>query len=306
MTVPIQASPPDQRKHWHYFLPIFQLRYFADPAAANGGVWVHDRQQRLRPNPKCLPPVAIAAEQELYTVHGETGTKSDAYENWLAVAIDGPAAAAFPKLVEGAALSGGERSAIARYVMSRDLRTPKAQAFIMRWEQQLADAAWAALKRDIPGTRAKILSEGGIDFTEEEIGYYLETLDPEASNNAFVAFMDRHLDRGARRLFSYNWLLVRPLIGQRYIATSDLGIVKFGQGFHNPVDHMIGWIAKAEGWVTPRTPHAALVMAPGTENGVAIATSEFLLTINTQLAAQAEALVFASQPHAWVLRSWGM
>jgi hypothetical protein len=289
------------RKRHHHFLPVFHLKYFIDTATA--GVWTHDRRGRMNPNPKCIPPLVVGAEQELYTVETEEGVLSDAYEDWLADAIDGPAAAAIPKLLDNQVLTRGERSAIAAYVMSRDLRTPKAREIVLGIEQRAADSAWAALKRDVPATRARINADGGPDFSDEEITYYLEILAPEAANGAFTAFMARHINDGARRLYAMNWLIVDALIGQDFI-TSDLGILKFRGGWHDPVPHALGWIAKAEGWVVPLTPHTALVVAPGGDRGRGIATPEFLSLVNRELAAQAHQLVFARRPTPWVTRSW--
>ncbi|HSY84796.1 MAG TPA: DUF4238 domain-containing protein [Gemmatimonadaceae bacterium] len=292
-----------RRKHHHHFFPVFQLDYFVDKAA--GGVWAHDRRGRLDPNPKCLPPKAIAAEEDLYTGITSGGELSDKFETWLGQAVDGPAAAAFEPLLRGVSLTRAEMSAIARYVMARDLRTPKAQALALEHEKRAADAGLAALRRDLSGTRARIVTEGGPDFTEEELEYYLDTSEAEVTNNAFIAFIDRYLNTGAARLYAKSWLVLQAPIGARFL-TSDLGIVKFRNGWHDPVPHTVAWIAKAEGWIMPLTPHFALVMAPGGDVGRTTARPRFVELVNRVLADQAEAFVFAADPLLWLKRSWGL
>jgi hypothetical protein len=55
------------------------LQFFADLGRA--GVWVHDRRNRIQPNPKCLPASVIAAEEKLYAAVAEDGEQSEASNN---------------------------------------------------------------------------------------------------------------------------------------------------------------------------------------------------------------------------------
>jgi len=289
------------RKRRHHFLPVFQLKYFSDPS--QGGVWTHDRLGRITPNPKCLPATEIGAQTELYTITKESGERSDLYETWLADKIDGPASKVFPKLLAGTRLSRQEQSDISAYVMSRDLRTPKARELAIAVENAAARAAWSVLKSDIPATRLSILKSSGLDFSEQELAEFFADFEPEAGNASFTDFISRHINDGAARLYRTTWFLLDALVGEEFITT-DHGVLKFRGGFDNPVPHSLAWVGQADHWIFPLTPNTALVMEPNGQPGRGVARPEFLSTINHNLAKQADEFVFARKPMPWIIREW--
>lgn len=286
----------DLRKHRHHYLPVFHLKRFSD---SSGCVWVHDRDGAFEPNPKLLKPAAIAAVDELYTLEEETGERSDELETWLADEIDGPSAAIFPKLISGAQLNGWERSRIANYVMSRDLRTPKARSFLLEVTRHQLGAVWDKEMADTQTIRDRILADGGPSFSDEEIAYYSSIYRPQVTDGFWHDFMIRHITGGSPRIFAKGWKIVSAPADASFITT-DVGILKHRDSFQTPSPHMIGWWNNAEAWIMPLAPQTALFMAPGLIEGYANATPEYVRTINAALKQQADRFTFGSSREAVV------
>lgn len=250
------ADAPKPRRH-HYF-PQFHLAYFADAATM---VWAFDRRDRFNPNPKQIPVSGLALEANLYDDDApEDGLEG--VEEWLATTVDGPASSALRKVVAFSEITRAEREDFARYVMSRDLRTPATREFIMSRVQANLNVELPRRMADTSTIRKAIRENSGIDVSEDEIALLSSRYQPEVSTGFWLAFLKLHTIQATPRLLAKGWTIIHADTDCEFI-TSDVGIVKHRGGFGIPIASGPGWWSNADGWIMPLTPRIALAMAPG-------------------------------------------
>ena len=272
----------------HHYFPQFHLRHFAN---ADGLVFCYDKKDRLQPNPKALPPISIAAESRLYD-NDHPDAPAAAIEQWLAEEVDGPAAAVLTKILELAAITAEERGALARYVISRDLRVPRTRDVILRNAQAHLDSHLARWLQDPERIRRDIVADGGPDMSPEEIVALGKSYAATVTKGFWLDFMQKHTLKAAHRLLAKGWALFRARDDCQFM-TSDLGILKHRGSFDKPVAPAMGWSTNADGWTMPLTPRLALAMAPGLEPHDRIATPVYTDRFNTLLVAQAPEFAFS-------------
>lgn len=286
--------PPRAKRHHHF--PKFHLKEFANE---NGLVWQYDRRLAMAENPSEVSPKDAGVVSYFYAPGVGEDPKNDAYENWLANDVDTPASDALRRLIIGEDLDASARTSMARYVMSMDLRTPKAKDFLLGITQEGLDQYWSdkeTVKRDF-------LKATGVKISNEELEGALAEYKPEVAKPFWLSFMVEHLDRGGERLWNCEWMILRAPDELEFL-TSDIGIVKYRGDFSNPVKPKIGWWNRASGWVVPLAPHRALALQPARSPGLVSATAwpHFLKRLNRKMAVQAYRFVYSRQRHDHVLR----
>src|SRR5437667_3230524 len=180
------------RKKRHHFRPRLHLRHFAD---ATGRLWIHDRTGIVAPFRQT--PENVGYENLLYTPEGGPDAGTDAFENWLADAIDSRAATPLAKAAAGRPLDRAERSSLAAFIAVQDLRTPRARDLVTalfhagmqkewsRWEQEPHSLA-EAIKRD-SGAEA-IKRDSGVTYTPDEIRELLGEYSFQVTKDAWLDF----------------------------------------------------------------------------------------------------------------------
>jgi hypothetical protein len=284
---------------------VFHLRYFAD---ANGAVWVHDRADQISPNPKPLLPEAIANEDELYTVRAsEESDKSDQIERWLSDSVDTPAARALASVTKGRPPAADEKIVFARYIASRDVRTPRFRDFVLSFVQAGIDSYQKALAEDVSGFRERLresLGEEVDNYSDEEIRNGIRLFKAAVRKEYWLMFLIENLEKVALRLAAEGWRALH--VQDCHLITSDLGILKHRGDFSKAAPHMPGWWNQAPGWIIPLTPLLAVMLAPGLLPGDSIALPDFTERVNRDLAMQADRFVFSDRAEPSVLELWGV
>jgi hypothetical protein len=275
----------------HHYFPQFHLRLFAD---GEGLVSTYDKRERIRPNPKALAPAAVAAEAHLYDDDHSEAPAAEV-EEWLATEVDGPASAVINKIIARAPINASEREALARYVMSRDLRVPRTRDVILRNAQAHLDSGYKRWLEEPDTIRKAIIKDGGPDLTPEEIVDLGTHFRATVTKGFWLDFMQTHTVKAARRLLTKGWTLFHADDRCEFL-TSDLGILKHRGDFDHPVPPAMGWSTRADGWLMPLTPKLILAMAPGLKPTEKLATSVYVDRFNATLAAQALEFVFARDP----------
>lgn len=294
-------APKTQRRKQHY-IAKFHLRRFGPNDAQ---VWQFDCAQVGRP-PVLVSVNDAAAQRDLYAPGEGDEPKSDVFEQWLDVNIDGPAAPAFVKVIEGLELNGSERSAVARYVLTLDVRTPRAREFLLRHAQRGLQAHLDERLADVEAGIKSIKEADGIDLTVEEYEELRRKnpVDVEVTPAFWLNFVSRNLSTGARRIFEYQWVLAEAPSGLEFVM-SDIGIVKYADGFYTPRANMLGWSNQTNHWFLPLTPKLGLAIGPGRYprvTGSGTATRDFVKAFNRSLVFGASRWVFCRQPFDFVGR----
>ena len=281
--------PPNEPRR-HHFFPRFHLEHFSP---GERRVWVYDKRGQVAPNPRLLSVETIALEVDLYADDADESPMRGV-EQWLAQEIDGPAAQVFGKIRDAAPIMRADRVALARYLLSRDLRTPRARDFLLDIAQQELDAWYREWKADPVAIQASIAARSGVTFDLAELGEMLEDFTGELhiTKGFWLAFLIKHVAQGAARLLSYGWAPIYAEPGREFLA-SDAGIVKYWTHFGDPAPPALGWMNDAHGWIAPLAPTVALGIAPGLTTVDKLASSPFLDSFNATVVQQAERFVFA-------------
>lgn len=282
--MPGQAKP---RVH-HYF-PQFHLSHFADDG---GRLWCYDKAGRIQPNPKRLPPSALAAEARLYDDDAPDAAL-EGVEEWLAQVVDGPASTAIRKVVEKQDITRVEREDLGRYVMARDLRTPSTRDFIMTAAQAGLEAEYDARTSDTTALRAAIVDDSGIELSDDDIRALAAQYRPVISKGFWLDFLRSQTARALPRLLAKGWTLIHAGDGTEFL-TSDVGILKHHGAWDRPGPNAPGWWTDADGWLMPLTPKLILAMAPGLLPQEKLARRAYVDMFNRGIVTYAREFVFGS------------
>lgn len=267
----------------HHYIPVMHLQRFAD---ADGLVWVHDRQGRFEPRRDT--PRNVANEKFLYAPGpGSPDPRSDAFEDWLAANVDGPAAAAIAQVVESGRpdLDNSARSRLASYTSAQDLRTPKLRDFLLEQFQ-------AGMDRDWPEVIEAALEALGEEVTPELIAEVAASYKLTVNKAIWLEFFSEHIRKAAERLHRMAWCTISAPPGSTFIM-NDIGVVKFSGGFHQPVSYGPGWSTPITHWAIPLSSTLALGVSPDRGFGYATAGPAWVRLINERLARDAKDYVFA-------------
>jgi hypothetical protein len=262
------------------------LQRFTD---ADGLVWVHDRQGRFEPRRDT--PRNVANERFLYAPGpGSPDPASDAFEDWLAANVDGPAAAAIAQVIESGRpdLDNSARSRLASYMSAQDLRTPKLRDFLLKQFQAGMDREWPDV------VKAALEALGG-EVTPELIAEVAASYELTVNKTIWLDFFSEHVRKAAERLHHMAWCTIAAPPQSAFIL-NDIGVIKFVGGFHQPVPYAPGWWTPITHWVVPLSSTLALGVSPDRGFGYATAKPAWLRLVNERLALDAKDYVFAATP----------
>jgi hypothetical protein len=266
-------------------------------------VWTYDRHRT--PTPRQLSVETIGAESYLYAPgRSAPDPKSDAFERWLATEIDAPASAALRKLREGGIteIDTAERSLIAAYVASQELRTPWMQRHILGYFQAGVDAH-SQDTAYLEQLRLGMKEETGVEATTEEIRCYVDALDIKLTNAVWLDFIRDNVNVAGERLFRQSWSVLESPPIEPFL-TNDLGITKFLSTFERPMPYTPGWGGGCDLWAMPLSSRSVLLLHPGVVGEMGQATPTFAAALNAQAVRDAVRFVYAASVTPSVLPIW--
>jgi hypothetical protein len=274
------------RKKRHHFRPVLHLRHFVD---ATGQLWVHDKTSAVRPFQQT--PANVGFEKNLYALEGGPDGGTDAFEDWLAQWVDGPAAIALSKAAVDKHLTTSERSSLAAFIAAQDLRTPKARDIITSLFESGLKAEWTKWEREPESLADAIRSDSGTSYSPQEIVELLGEFEFRVTNNAWLGFAQDMLNKLAKRLYAMSWSYARAPDDEEFITT-DIGVAKCS-GRLRFLPWVLGFVGGRDVWVFPLTPDAALVLSAGGPAQTGRATPNGLAAANSRLWEDAERFIYA-------------
>ncbi len=274
------------RKKRHHFRPILHLRHFVD---ATGQLWVHDRSGAVPPFQQI--PDNVGFEKDLYVPEGGADAGTDAFENWLAEHVDGPAAAPLAKAVAAQPLSRSERSSLAGFIAAQDLRTPRARDLITALFHAGLQEEWKKWEHDPQSLADAIRKDSGTSYSADEIRDLLSEYDFRVTRDAWLGVAQDMLNKIAKKIYGMTWSYGRAPDGAEFITT-DIGIAKCSRPAQF-VPWELGFAGQREVWVFPLSPEATLVLSPRGRGHAGTLKGEWVRAANARLLADAHRFVYS-------------
>jgi hypothetical protein len=218
-------------------------------------------------------------------------------------AIDAPAAPAIEAYLAGKTMDSEQESRLAAYVMAHDLRSPKARDFLLGQSQKFLDQLKKEMWKDRERVKREIFDEAGLLLSDELYDKIAESVRYEIQKPHWLETMQRQVNTGAERLFGLEWIKLAAPDGLEFL-TSDVGVVKFWEGFARPAPHTIGWWNQADHWVMPLSPKYAIAFgrAHPRYRNTADARPGLVKRLNRLLVDQARRWVYTRRQEPFVPR----
>lgn len=138
-----RASNPARRQH---FIARFYLRNFAAPLFSDN-LWVFDLRRRRWEK---RTPDGVGWFPHLCSAIRTDGTRTDAFDRFLKLNVEDPAAPAMKKLATGGSLNAVERAAVALFIALTAARSPGLWRVVQREHMdELAQAERSALDTSV-------------------------------------------------------------------------------------------------------------------------------------------------------------
>lgn len=287
----------NNRKKKHHYRPTEHLRRFSAPDEM---VWVYDRTgiPAFRQNPK-----NIGYERFLYAPLSGPDPEDDTVENWLEERIDTPSVRPLRLLLDGNDLSNGDKLRFARFLGMQDMRTPRACDYLLRSYQARLDHWYQSWISDLPRLQREIYESQTTTYTIEELREFVAEHHPEADKLAWLEFIQNSVADAAGRIMQMRWEVVDAPAGLEFV-TSDLGVVKFFEGFDRPCTWRMGFSLGVSHWFVPLSSHRGVALIPSTDPRPLKATRSFVKAVNRRLVLDAWRFVFSTKYHKFVPKWW--
>ena len=177
-------------------------------------------------------------------------------EAWFDSNIETPAARVVDRILRGEPLRAADELPFARFIVSQDMRTPRAR--------------------------------------DELLTYFRAQAGIGGSKDVWLEFIVEQLEGASQRFRAFAWSRCNAPPGHGFI-TSDLGIVKVrntgvrrnGRPEYEPMAWELGIRAGGFGWLVPLCPEAALIAANQRKSFTVTVSPEWLDAMNRQLAEDA-------------------
>lgn len=222
-----------QRPKAHHKIPRFYLDGFRIEGSGTGKkarILVYRRGEQA---PRAVSPRATAFETDFYSIVAPDGTRDPAMEHWLADEVDGPASAAWPKLIDPeGSLDPEERANVALFAALLFSRTSATRDLLTRAMNDLADSIHASY--DAAGVEpGEVDDEPVVPLGATGQSYRItsrESIDAlRIGHNEHVRLMTVASHAIATILVTMNWTILHTTAEVPFI-TSDHPIVR-----ENPV-----------------------------------------------------------------------
>ncbi len=276
-------------KKRHHFRPVHHLKHFAGP---DGLIWTLDKSGSAAPFAQ--KPENIGYEKGLYAIQSEGEVPTDAFEDWLAEAIDRPAAGPLAKAAKGESLTVAERSRLATYIAVQDLRTPRTRGIALEKFATDRLALWVQLKADPDGLIEDLARETGARFTVEEIRQHLNKYDAMSENDFWLGLIRSFAEKAAKLVFGLNWNHGIAPIDTPFVTT-DIGIAKCVGDATNLVPWAPGFEGGRNRWIVPLTPACALILEPEGIGMSGLLQGSWVAAVNARLMMDAVRWVYSRE-----------
>lgn len=242
----------------HHFHPRLNLQRFAD---SDGRVLAVET--RVPHAARRQQPREIGFENYLYAPTAQSGLAPDAIEDWLATEIDSPAAAAIERLLAGDPLDLLARTAIARYLIAQDVRTPRARDVILEMFQNGLDREYASWSESPDLLGEQIRERTGRIIARDEMLSLLASYRIEVTVDAWLDFLQSQIERAHHQLLIRAWSVIEAPAGEQFV-TNEGGVIKCIGPSMTPTSWALGFIGGRDTWIIPFSPDVALHISPAT------------------------------------------
>lgn len=208
-------------------------------------------------------PREIGFENHLYAPTAQSGLAADAIEDWLATEIDSPAAPAIERLLAGDPLDPRARTAIARYLIAQDVRTPRARDVILEMFQNGLDHEYASWSESPDLLGEQIRERTGRIIARDEMLALLASYRIEVTVDAWLDFLQSQIERAHHQLLIRAWSIIEAPAGEQFI-TNEGGVIKCIGASMTPAPWALGFIGGRDTWIIPVSPDVALHISPAT------------------------------------------